>query len=822
MIFVASKLRIIRQKRIHNTHYFDELPLLRDELDSPLRFLGKKFCCSDYFVYFCIIIKPKRMTIRQRFYLLTASLLMYLSVYPQIDSKLTYRRYTTQDGLPQLQAERLWQDSRGYIYIGTLSGFVRYDGREFTPFLKGRRENIVGFTEYGGQVRALGFRRQWIVGWDEVEMKPVDASGQWLLNNFNSGDLPNGLVLLEDEQEQHRCICKVTEEGFEKVISLPAFDRMTPDRKLYFDRHRLYIPSGNIYTYHRLGDKLYAFGCDGISIVEGRKLVRRVCAAPPEWKETYFGLTVRGEQTAIIADEHSLYTFDGKQVKQIATGFNLIKDLLIDRWGRLWVATYEGVYCFFNRNFTIHRLADGNDIVRAVSPQMVMGTLNGKVINKGEIISDDPAQFYQSSAVTIGDTVYLAGNGDIAAVSNGKLSWLHLPRDRYQFLAMAGRRLIIGSRKVVTAYNPQTGLIDTLSTEIPHPWCAAQDQQGHLWVGSSFGLFVDGEKKDYPQKLVITTMEADRAGNIFFASADSLFMIRNAQVKSITLPTLQGHEVRSLHISPRGYIVVAVIDGLFVGHISNVGDISDLRFFNHLNGFTALEPLKATMAETDDGTVWVCGVEEMTSFKPEYLLAYSEEDTFITPPLRWWQHWWIWIIGLLLLSMTIWLVAYRYEKLRNRRQLIQLEQEKLERQQRIDTIRQKAMEADENHQESSMLAKEIVKIAQLPKNSKLSFRTINGMVSVEAEEIAYFKADGNYTTLVTFRSQDTIFSGIGSLEKTLDQSVFVRADRSTLVNLHRISRLNSKQRTCTFRATDGTEVETTLLSPAFKRIERLL
>ena len=121
-----------------------------------------------------------------------------------------------------------------------------------------------------------------------------------------------------------------------------------------------------------------------------------------------------------------------------------------------------------------------------------------------------------------------------------------------------------------------------------------------------------------------------------------------------------------------------------------------------------------------------------------------------------------------------------------------------------------------------MLAKEIVKIAQLPKNSKLSFRTINGMVSVEAEEIAYFKADGNYTTLVTFRSQDTIFSGIGSLEKTLDQSVFVRADRSTLVNLHRISRLNSKQRTCTFRATDGTEVDTTLLSPAFKRIERLL
>ncbi|MBR1546601.1 MAG: hypothetical protein IJ633_07415 [Prevotella sp.] len=47
----------------------------------------------------------------------------------QMTSHLTYRRYTTQDGLPQMQTERLWQDSRGYIYIGTLSGFVRFDGQ---------------------------------------------------------------------------------------------------------------------------------------------------------------------------------------------------------------------------------------------------------------------------------------------------------------------------------------------------------------------------------------------------------------------------------------------------------------------------------------------------------------------------------------------------------------------------------------------------------------------------------------------------------------------------------------------------------------------
>ena len=109
-----------------------------------------------------------------------------------------------------------------------------------------------------------------------------------------------------------------------------------------------------------------------------------------------------------------------------------------------------------------------------------------------------------------------------------------------------------------------------------------------------------------------------------------------------------------------------------------------------------------------------------------------------------------------------------------------------------------------------------------PENKRLSFRTVNGLVNVETSDIAFLKADGNYTTLVTFQGRETIFTGIGVLAKTLDSSVFVRADRSTLVNLHNISRLNFKKRTCTFRSSDGRELETSLLVPAFKRLEELM
>jgi hypothetical protein len=54
--------------------------------------------------------------------------------------------------------------------------------------------------------------------------------------------------------------------------------------------------------------------------------------------------------------------------------------------------------------------------------------------------------------------------------------------------------------------------------------------------------------------------------------------------------------------------VVAVVDGLFVCHISKDYQLSDIHFFDHLNGFTMTEPLKAMMAESSDGTVWLPGV----------------------------------------------------------------------------------------------------------------------------------------------------------------------------------------------------------------------
>ena len=169
------------------------------------------------------------------------------------------------------------------------------------------------------------------------------------------------------------------------------------------------------------------------------------------------------------------------------------------------------------------------------------------------------------------------------------------------------------------------------------------------------------------------------------------------------------------------------------------------------------------------------------------------------------------------LAGAIWALTRWYEKRRARRKLARLQREKHEKEQLIRAIREEAMKA-----EKTELAQDIVKMTEKSKNTRVSIRTVKGTVILDTADIAYFKADGNYTQMVTFTGHDTIQTGIGALTKMLDPKIFVRADRSTLVNIHNIERLDARKRLCTFRSADGVEIETSLLAPAFKRLEQVL
>lgn len=644
---------------------------------------------------------------------------------------LSFRRFTTLDGLPQMQTETVWQDSQGYIYIGTLSGFVRYDGRTLTPFLRSRRENIVGFQKTGGEVRAMGFVRQWVIhssagarNHEGVTKAPIDPEGHFLLNNFNAADLPEGYVLLEDRQEQNRRLCRLTPTEMKPVMAAPLMDQMTPDRKMYMDSTRIYVPTpqgvyrlqegqlavrisdkDDVFSFVRTADGLFALAADGLYRV-GHDSLR--CQSRHHFEAPDYGLFVRQNHQGqlFVADSHTIWRYDNGQWQQLATGFNMIKGLFIDKWNRLWAATYQGAYCFFHCNFVNHWLTDENDIVRAMAfagGRMVMGTLNGKVIADGRLLTENADNYFAPSATIIGRKVYMAGNGDIAVVTADSVGWLGLSDDKYQFVSRYRDRLVIGTRSCVLSCDTKTGRIDTLTTETVRPWCAADDGQGHLWVSCNPGLYrltgIGEERvglqqvKSTPSALVITAMATDGQGHVCFALGDSLFAINGGEVRAMkeTLPALRGHEIRSVHISRRGFLVAATIDGLLVARLDDSCHASDIHWFDAQSGFTMIEPLMATMAEDEDGTVWVAGLEEMMSFRPDLLLDDNQEPTIVVAPRPWWQRWWAWLGGVLLLALAVWWMTRRFEKRRTRLEMKRLEEEKAKKELQLNAVRLKAI-----------------------------------------------------------------------------------------------------------------------------------
>lgn len=643
-----------------------------------------------------------------------------------IESTLSFRRFTTLDGLPQMQTEMVWQDEEGYIYIGTLSGFVRYDGLAFTPFLRGRRENIVAFEQVGGKTRALGFVRQWSIDGKDVTQIPIDKEGELLLNNFNSPDLPPGFVLLEDKEEKNRALYTVQEDEMRQVAQFPVFDEMTPDRKLFMHGDAIYVPTpkglyrilkrrvekisdkDDVFALQASGDTLQAFAADGIYRIVADSLLQ-ICAH--EFEAPDYGLMVRPfrDGKLIIADSHTIWLYDSRDtvaMHQLATGFNMIKGIMVDKWSRLWAATYQGAYCFFHCNFVNHRLTDRNDIVRAIAAcngRLVMGTLNGKVIVDGKEISNNNDNFYGPSAAVVSDKVYLTGNGDVEEVAGETVRRLGLPDDRYQFVARYADRLIIGTRGSVLSYQPTSSQVDTLIANIKRPWCAADDGKGNLWVAANPGLFrVDGvtdgtpsveQVKNTPQSQVITTIASDGKGSVCFAVGDTLFAIINGNMRVMdeAAPLLSEHEIRTVHLTRNGHLIAAAIDGIMVARLNDAGIATDMHWFDALNGFTTIDPQMATIAEEDDGTVWLTGLEDMVSFSPEALLTDNQQSTVIQEPQSIFKKWWVWLIITAVLSLVIWCITRRFEKRKAQKKMAKLEREKRQKELQMSAVRLKSI-----------------------------------------------------------------------------------------------------------------------------------
>lgn len=97
--------------------------------------------------------------------------------------------------------------------------------------------------------------------------------------------------------------------------------------------------------------------------------------------------------------------------------------------------------------------------------------------------------------------------------------------------------------------------------------------------------------------------------------------------------------------------------------------------------------------------------------------------------------------------------------------------------------------------------------------ARLSFKSVNTKLFLAADDIAGFKAEGNYSTLISFDGEYLVLENLLSLEKRLQAAgSFVRVDRSTIINLMKVRSIDQKQHSCSLKSNNGRALELPLSS----------
>ena len=109
-----------------------------------------------------------------------------------------------------------------------------------------------------------------------------------------------------------------------------------------------------------------------------------------------------------------------------------------------------------------------------------------------------------------------------------------------------------------------------------------------------------------------------------------------------------------------------------------------------------------------------------------------------------------------------------------------------------------------------------------PLSYKMSFKSVNGKILVATDDIAYIKADGNYAHVFTFMRDDLIIENLLSLEQRLPADIFVRVDRSTIVNITKVYRMDTQQLNCILVSANGRELRMKMTKSGMEKLMDVL
>jgi ligand-binding sensor domain-containing protein len=551
---------------------------------------------------------------------------------------LPFINYNTHNGLPQIQVQRLYQDSKGYIWVGTKGGLAKFNGSTFQHFLhneyiygigetlngelyfitlnnlyKQERGTMKHVASLNGQMYLItGRDSYWVYTNSEMKEFRADTLYQTIQSGIDFEGIFTGRAY--DRENDRLLFSTSTNKVYglkdKEITELSAFESQVmvssfSNGFIYY--HLLPSATENIYVDPESREMLLRYKDDTrIHDVEIHKL--------PVRKHVLYNYYIR---------QYLLLDSAASSVQPIELPFEEeVYPFIIDKDDNCWLGTDNGLYQLNNKSFrayprtfmnnfwTMIRGKDGN----YYGGQYKVGLFRLDLAKqeKKEIMVKGPdgayyKEFYYGSSMDKQGNLYFPTHFGLVKYDYKEAKFFDIgismisKYDPYEDRILFGHGLGIGfidSDERIEAFTDSTGKILTF-----YPSALEFTSNGNVWIGNRSGLvFFDKEDKQlkhvstlhydvYPSQQLIS-MAKDHEGNVWMGGNSELWLY-NGRKDSFTHVGKDFFNTKILSlISPDStLLLIGTSREIFAMRLDKFyrdGTI-EFKMFNHRNGFFSEE-----------------------------------------------------------------------------------------------------------------------------------------------------------------------------------------------------------------------------------------
>lgn len=492
----------------------------------------------------------------------------------------TFIPYNLKEGLPQSQVRCLLQDSRGFIWIGTLGGLAKFDSRHFTNYsrqdgLLNNQINAIIELPNGTVVAASNGSLAMINGSGVSSIQLPEGFHESTVNTLFCDDqilwvgLENGLLAYDIQQQQWTDLSLPDELSKAHIKAVHRKRDKTllvlTKEKLYSLKERqptvIYDPEDVETTFFDLAE-----GADGTIWLASKNegLIR--IDHQNHYQGNYLqhqdlttnlitGVMVDQQNKVWMTSRYGFFSFDGERFDAYSERNGLdvadVRDILEDHEGNIWIGTYgQGLLRFTGRTFSSYTMKDG------LTSNAVMS-----------IIRDKDANFWFSTF----DKGICTLNGD-TIVQFTLREWTDNNRIWTSMLDHEGM-LWFGSSDGIFRYNNNKFEHFTEADGLSHTMVLSifEDSNQNIWIGTNKGVtmyyngvFVPVVAENAPQKKV-RCIRQDKGGHIWFAAIDGVYRFDGHHFKLYSQKDgLPENSTNCVEIDDQNRIWVGTQNGLAV------------------------------------------------------------------------------------------------------------------------------------------------------------------------------------------------------------------------------------------------------------------